>query len=103
MGLLCPQADGADKQLSYMRGGGKRLGGCEQQLGVGGFKTEMLEASEEVILHSGLLEAVVPGEPRCRQQPAQVRRPGPPGTPVQPTFTLLCSWYLPTVPRTIFL
>lgn len=66
MGLCCPQTDGADKQLSCTWGGGKHLGGCEHQLGVGGFKIEMHEASKKVILHSDLLEAVVLGELCCR-------------------------------------
>lgn len=51
-GTDCPQTDGADKQLSCTWGGGKRPGGCEHQLGVGGFKIEMHEVSKEVILHS---------------------------------------------------
>lgn len=70
-------------------------GGCEQQLGVGGFKIEAHEASRKVILNADLLKAVVPSEPCCRQQPARVRQPCPPRIPVQLTFALLRSWHLP--------
>lgn len=58
-------------------------GGCEQQLGVGGFKIEAHEVSRKVILNVDLLEAVVPSEPCCRQQAARVRQPCPPRIPVQ--------------------
>lgn len=62
---------------------------------------EMHEASTKAVLNSGLLEAVVLGEPRYRQQLAQDRQPGPPGIPFQLTFALLCSWRLPSAPSTV--